>query len=291
MVANIIDGKRIALNLKNSLKLKVDQRIEKNLAVPQLAVILVGQDPASKTYVQAKRKACEYVGIISIIHELPDSLLESELIQLIISLNAQANINGILIQLPLPQHINKQHVLDHVDSEKDVDGFHPYNLGRLCQRRPLFRPCTPKGVMHLLAETGIALQGRDALVIGASDIVGRPMALELLLSACTVSIAHRFTQNLENKVNQADIVIVAVGQPNLIKGEWLKKGAIVIDIGINRLEDGSLSGDVEFDTAVLRASWITPVPGGVGPMTVACLLENTWDALCQQEEKNKACIE
>ncbi|MBE8215622.1 MAG: bifunctional methylenetetrahydrofolate dehydrogenase/methenyltetrahydrofolate cyclohydrolase FolD [Endozoicomonadaceae bacterium] len=278
MSAQLIDGKKIALTIKNALKEKIKCQCFSQKIQPKLVVILVGHHAASTTYVQAKEKACAYVGIQSLIYDLPETCPESKLIQVIQDLNHTAHVHGILVQLPLPSHINKSNVLEQIDPRKDVDGFHPYNLGRLCQRRPLLKPCTPKGVMTLLQHTKTILTGQDALIIGASEIVGRPMALELLLSACTVTIAHRFTKNLEHKVNQADIVIAAVGQANLVKGNWIKKNAIVIDVGINRLENGTLCGDVEFNQAVKKASWITPVPGGVGPMTVACLLENTWYA-------------
>ena len=284
MTAKILDGKQVASEIKNSVALKVKTRIQAGQPTPTLSVVLVGDDPASHSYVNAKRRACKYVGFSSRHYERPDSISEDELIALVDELNHDPSVNGILVQLPLPSHINKEVILERIHPLKDVDGFHPYNLGRLCQRRPILRPCTPKGVMRLLESTGQKIRGQDAIVIGASEIVGRPMALELLLAGCTVSITHRFTKNLPDKVAQADIVVVAVGKPNMIKGDWIKPGATVIDVGINRMDNGSLCGDIEFDAAKERAQWITPVPGGVGPMTVACLLENTLEAAIAQEE-------
>ncbi len=275
MSAQIIDGKRIASTVKQQVRAGVQTRLEQDKRAPGLAVVLIGVDPASQVYVNHKRRACEEVGIISTAYDLPASTSQQDLLGLIDKLNNTADIDGILVQLPLPAHLDANAILERIRPDKDVDGFHPYNLGRLAQRMPLLRPCTPKGVMTLLASTGIAVRGLDACVVGVSNIVGRPMALELLLAGVTVTTAHRFTRNLDLKIAQADIVVVGVGKPGLVKGEWIKPGAIVIDIGINRLENGTLVGDIEFEIAAQRAGWITPVPGGVGPMTVATLMENT----------------
>lgn len=275
MSAKIIDGKAIATELKHTLKQANEQRLAQGLRTPGLAVILIGGDPASQVYVGSKRRSCEQVGFKSESFDLPESTSEQELLALIDKLNNNDEIDGILVQLPLPQHIDTEKVIEAIASDKDVDGFHPYNIGRLAQRNPQLRPCTPKGVMTLLTSTGVDLHGQEAVVVGASNIVGRPMALELLLAGCTTTVCHRWTKDLEFHVRRADILIVAVGKPNFIPGDWIKQGAIIIDVGINRLENGSLTGDVEFDVAQEKASWITPVPGGVGPMTVATLLENT----------------
>lgn len=279
-MTNIIDGKRIAAELRQQLTQQVTQRTAQGLRPPGLAVILVGQNPASQVYVRNKRNACAEVGILSKAFDLPAETSETELLDLLDQLNADATIDGILVQLPLPAHIDSQKVLERIVPDKDVDGFHPYNVGRLALRMPQLRSCTPKGVMTLLASTGVSLAGLDAVVIGQSNIVGRPMLLELLAERCTVTICHSRTKNLADKVCQADIIVAAVGVPEMVKGNWIKPGAIVIDVGMNRLETGKLVGDVEFATAQPRASWITPVPGGVGPMTVASLLENTVQA-CQ----------
>lgn len=275
MTAQIIDGKSIAANIRKTIAAKVQQRLAKNLRAPGLAVVLVGQDPASEIYVRNKRKACEEVGFLSVAYDLPADTSQEKLLQLIEQLNNDASIDGILIQLPLPKHIDENAVLERIHPDKDVDGFHPYNLGRLAQRRPLLRPCTPFGITKLLESIGVNLAGMNAVIVGASNIVGRPMALELLLAKCTTTVCHRFTQNLPEHIKRADLLIVAIGKPGIIKSEWIKPGAIVIDVGINRLADGSLVGDLEFNSAKERASWITPVPGGVGPMTIAILLENT----------------
>ncbi|UYM16068.1 bifunctional methylenetetrahydrofolate dehydrogenase/methenyltetrahydrofolate cyclohydrolase FolD [Endozoicomonas euniceicola] len=275
MTATTIDGKTIAKSLTDNIAEQVRVRTGQGLRAPGLAVILIGDDPASKVYVGKKRKDCERVGFLSVSHDLPAATSESTLLSLIDSLNDDPTIDGILVQLPLPEHINTDLVIERIRPDKDVDGFHPYNIGRLVQRIPLLRPCTPKGVMTLLESTGEPIRGKNAVIVGASNIVGRPMTMELLLAGCTTTTAHRFTQNLDEVVARADILVVGVGKPGLIKGEWIKPGAIVIDIGINRMDDGRLVGDIEFDTASQRAGWITPVPGGVGPMTVATLLENT----------------
>lgn len=275
MTAKLIDGKAIAANLRQQIAQRVAQRREQGLRTPGLAVILVGSDPASQVYVSHKRKDCEEVGFISQAYDLPSETTQTELTDLIDRLNDDPAIDGILLQLPLPEHLESSSLLERIRPDKDVDGFHPYNVGRLAQRIPLLRPCTPKGIMTLLEGTGVDLYGKDAVVVGASNIVGRPMAMELLLAGCTVTVTHRFTQDLAGHVGRADLVVVAAGKPGLVKGEWIKEGAIVIDVGINRQDDGKLVGDVVYETALPRAGWITPVPGGVGPMTRACLLENT----------------
>ncbi len=275
MSAQIIDGKEIANQVKEKVRKGIALRISEGKRAPGLAVVLIGHDPASEVYVSHKRRACQQVGIDSTAYDLPSTTTQTELISLIDKLNADSNIDGILVQLPLPDHLDANPILERIRPDKDVDGFHPYNLGRLAQRMPVLRPCTPKGVITLLESTGVPIRGLDACVVGASNIVGRPMSLELLLAGCTVTTTHRFTQNLAEKVGRADIIVVGVGIPGLVKGEWIKPGAIIIDVGINRLSDGRLVGDVEFDIAAERAGWITPVPGGVGPMTVATLMENT----------------
>ncbi len=275
MTAKIIDGKQISHALKEKVRLAVESRISKGLRAPGLAVVLVGSDPASGVYVKNKTAACNQVGFFSKKIELSSNTTQEQLISLIDELNADDEIDGILVQLPLPQHLKSDLILERILPAKDVDGFHPYNVGRLAQRMPALRPCTPKGIISLLESTKIELTGLDAVIVGASNIVGRPMALELLLAGCTVTVTHRFTKDLEAKVKQADLLVVAVGKPGLVKGDWIKPGAIVIDVGINRMEDGTLRGDVDFDKAAERAGWITPVPGGVGPMTVASLMENT----------------
>ncbi|HKM37809.1 MAG TPA: bifunctional methylenetetrahydrofolate dehydrogenase/methenyltetrahydrofolate cyclohydrolase FolD [Thiopseudomonas sp.] len=278
MTAQLIDGKQIAADIRHTIAQQVQDRLSQGLRAPGLAVILVGNDPASEVYVAHKRKDCEQVGFESKAYDLPATTTQDELLNLIDTLNADNTIDGILVQLPLPAHLDSSLLLERIDPHKDVDGFHPYNVGRLAQRMPLLRSCTPKGIITLLAHTGIDLHGLDAVIVGASNIVGRPMALELLLAGCTTTITHRFTNNLEEHVRRADLVVVAVGIPDLVKGEWIKPGAIVIDVGINRQADGKLVGDVGFDEAIKRAAWITPVPGGVGPMTRASLLENTLQA-------------
>lgn len=275
MKAQLIDGKKIAANLRREIADKVNQRKQQGLRIPGLAVILVGNDPASEVYVSHKRKDCEEVGFISLSHDLPADTTQEELLALIDRLNDDPTVDGILVQLPLPAHLDSSQLLERIRPDKDVDGFHPYNIGRLAQRVPLLRPCTPLGIIRLLKSTGVSPYGLNATVVGASNIVGRPMALELLLAGCTTTVAHRFTRDLEEHVRRSDLVVVAVGKPGVVKGEWIKPGAIVIDVGINRMEDGRLQGDVDFESAAERAAWITPVPGGVGPMTRACLLENT----------------
>jgi methylenetetrahydrofolate dehydrogenase (NADP+) / methenyltetrahydrofolate cyclohydrolase len=275
MTAQLIDGKAIATRLRQQITQRVSERRQQGLRVPGLAVILVGTDPASQVYVSHKRKDCDEVGILSVAHDLPAETSQAELLALIDRLNADPAIDGILVQLPLPAHLDTSPLLERIRPDKDVDGFHPYNVGRLAQRIPLLRPCTPKGIMTLLASIGVDTYGLHAVVVGASNIVGRPMAMELLLAGCTVTVTHRFTKELASHVRQADLLVVAAGKPGLVKGEWIKEGAIVIDVGITRQPDGKLVGDVEFAPAMERAGWITPVPGGVGPMTRASLLENT----------------
>jgi methylenetetrahydrofolate dehydrogenase (NADP+) / methenyltetrahydrofolate cyclohydrolase len=284
MRASLIDGKAIAKKLRDSVKEEVNLRISNGQRVPGLAVILVGCDPASQVYVGSKRKACEEVGFISRSYDLPRTTSEQELLALVSELNNDDSIDGILVQLPLPENLNADLIIEHINPLKDVDGFHPSNVGKLVLRQPGLRPCTPKGIVTLIESTGVDPKGLDALVIGASNIVGRPMGLELLLAKCTVTTTHRFTKDLEGKVRNADLIVVAVGKPGFIPGEWIKEGAVVIDVGINRLDNGKLVGDVDFGAAKERASFITPVPGGVGPMTVASLIENTLIA-CQQSDK------
>jgi methylenetetrahydrofolate dehydrogenase (NADP+)/methenyltetrahydrofolate cyclohydrolase len=276
MTAKLIDGKAIAAEVRQSVKQRIDERRRQQLRTPGLAVVLVGADPASEIYVRNKRKACDEAGVISQSHDLPAETSEQELLDLIDWLNSDETIDGILVQFPLPDHIDADKVTERIVPDKDVDGFHPYNIGRLALRRPSLRSCTPRGVITLLEHTGESFYGRMAAVVGASNIVGRPMGLELLLAGCTVTTCHRFTLDLEQHVARADILVVAVGKPGIVSGAWVKPGATVIDVGINRLADGTIAGDIgEFDTACERAAWITPVPGGVGPMTVATLLENT----------------
>ena len=284
MTASLIDGKNIAKKLRDSIKDKVKLRVEKGQRAPGLAVILVGCDAASQVYVGSKRKACEEVGFISRSYDLEETATQDELYQLIDLLNNDKAIDGILVQLPLPAGLDANLIIDHIRPEKDVDGFHPNNVGKLALRQPALRPCTPKGIMELIKSTKVKPHGLDALVVGASNIVGRPMTLELLLAGCTVTTTHRFTKDLESKVRNADLIVVAVGKPAFIPGDWIKEGAIVIDVGINRLESGKLVGDVDFNIAKEKASFITPVPGGVGPMTVASLMENTLIA-CEQLDK------
>jgi len=278
MVARIIDGKGIAHALRAELRQRVMARLARGLRAPGLAVVMVGSNPASQVYVRNKRLACAEAGLREFSHDLPADTPQDVLLGLIDRLNADPDVDGILIQLPLPPQIDQTTVIERISPTKDVDGFHPYNIGRLAQRMPRLRPCTPRGVIRLLESTGEDLRGRDAVVVGASNIVGRPMSLELLLAGCTVTTCHRFTRDLAAHVARADLVVVAVGKPRFVPGAWIKPGAIVIDVGINRLPDGGIVGDVDFETAKARAGWITPVPGGVGPMTVATLLLNTLEA-------------
>lgn len=275
MTAKLIDGKNFAAQMKKEISTEITARREEGHPDPGLAVILVGEDPASHIYVRNKRQACNDAGIQSYYYPLPNDTEEKQIIDLIQQLNQDPKVNGILLQLPLPSHIDSDGLLELIHPDKDVDGFHPYNLGRLAQRRPLLRPCTPYGVMMLLDSIQQHYKNQHAVVVGASNIVGRPMALELLLAGCTVSVCHRFTGDLKHFVSDADILVSATGIPALIKGDWIKQGATVVDVGIHRLTNGSLIGDIEFDIAKEKAAWITPVPGGVGPMTTATLLKNT----------------
>ncbi|WP_110687205.1 bifunctional methylenetetrahydrofolate dehydrogenase/methenyltetrahydrofolate cyclohydrolase FolD [Salinicola aestuarinus] len=286
MTAQLIDGKRIAGAIRQQVKVEVDRRLEDGRHRPGLAVILVGHDPASEIYVSHKHRACENAGIRSFSHRLDNDITQQALESVIDELNADSSVDGILLQLPLPAHLDANPLLERIQPDKDVDGFHPYNLGRLAQRRPLLRPCTPKGIMTLLEQSGIDPRGMDATIVGASNIVGRPMSMELLLAGATTTTCHRFTRDLEEQVRRADLVIVAAGKPGLIEGQWIKRGAVVVDVGMNRLEDGSLAGDVEFESAAERAAWITPVPGGVGPMTVATLLQNTLHAAALHDDNS-----
>ena len=281
MSAKIIDGKQVAQTIRSQVAAQVQQRLAAGKRAPGLAVILVGADPASQVYVGSKRRACEEVGFISRSYDLPVETNQQALLDLIDELNQDPTVDGILVQLPLPAHIDSTLVIERIQPDKDVDGFHPYNVGRLAQRIPALRPCTPKGIMTLIQHTGVDTYGLNAVIVGASNIVGRPMTLELLLAGCTTITTHRFTKDLESFVRQADLLVVAVGKAEFIPGEWIKPGAIVIDVGINRLPDGRLVGDVAYAVAAERASFITPVPGGVGPMTVASLIENTLEA-CEQ---------
>jgi len=285
MTATLIDGKSVADTIRRQIKNAVDKRLELGLRPPGLAVVLVGQDPASVIYVNSKRKACQAAGMLSRSYDLPADVAQAELLALIEELNADAAIDGILVQLPLPAHIDPEAVIETIAPDKDVDGFHPYNIGRLALRMPLFRPCTPYGVMALLESTGEPVRGKDAVVIGASNVVGRPMTLELLLAGATVTTCHRFTRDLAGQAQRADILVSATGRIGLVKGDWIKPGATVIDVGISRGADGKIRGDVEFEAAAQRAGWITPVPGGVGPMTVTMLLKNT---LFAAEELHKS---
>ncbi len=275
MTAQIIDGRAIAQTHRARIATEIETMTARDLRSPGLAVVLVGSDPASQVYVRNKRKACEEVGIVSHSYDLPSGTPQTDLLALIDQLNADRSIDGILVQLPLPEHIDPETVIERISPAKDVDGFHPYNVGRLVARIPRLRPCTPWGVIQLLRHIDEPFKGRTACVIGASNIVGRPMALELLLAGATPTVCHRFTPDTAAIARQADILVAAAGKPGLVKPDWVKPGATVIDIGINRREDGSLCGDVEFDGAAEKADWITPVPGGVGPMTVAMLMDNT----------------
>jgi methylenetetrahydrofolate dehydrogenase (NADP+)/methenyltetrahydrofolate cyclohydrolase len=278
MTARLLDGKTIAADIREQVKARVRERLDAGLRPPGLAVVLVGQNAASQVYVRNKRNACEVVGFHSELHELPGGTTEDALLALIDELNAREEIDGILVQLPLPPQIDAEKVTERILPTKDVDGFHPYNVGRLALRLPLLRPCTPRGVMTMLYRAGVQLEGLDAVIIGQSNIVGRPMALELLAARCTITVCHSRTKDLAAKARGADVLVAAIGKARFVPGSWVKPGAVVIDVGINRLPDGSLCGDVDFEAAAEHAAWITPVPGGVGPMTVATLLENTLQA-------------
>ncbi len=278
MTARIIDGREVATEIKREVRARIENRVAAGRRRPGLAVVMVGEDPASAVYVRNKRRACEESGILSHAYDLPADASQDALDHLVAELNADPAIDGILVQLPLPGQLDARRVIEGVDPAKDVDGFHPYNMGRLAQRIPLLRPCTPYGVIELLDHYDLPVRGQEAVVVGASNIVGRPMALELLLAGATTSVCHRFTRDLESAVRRAEILVVAVGKPGLIKGDWIRPDAVVIDVGMNRRDDGTLCGDVEFAAASERAGWITPVPGGVGPMTVAMLMRNTLEA-------------
>jgi methylenetetrahydrofolate dehydrogenase (NADP+) / methenyltetrahydrofolate cyclohydrolase len=283
LTARLIDGKALAERTTRDVAARVAARVASGKAAPGLAVVLVGEHVASHVYVRNKRRMTETVGMRSSAHDLPATTPEAELLALIDRVNEDPSVSGILVQLPLPKQIDPAKVVERIDPRKDVDGFHPYNVGRLLQKTPTLRPCTPYGCMRLLAETGEDLVGKHAVVIGQSNIVGRPMALELLMARCTVTICHSATRDLPGLARQADIVVAAVGKARFVQGDWVKPGAIVLDVGVNRTPDGKLVGDVDFDTARERASWITPVPGGVGPMTIAMLLSNTLLAAEKQE--------
>lgn len=278
MTAQLIDGKAVAAQVHERVRQAVAARVAAGQRAPALATVLVGADPASEIYVRNKRLTCEKIGIRSVPNHLDATVSEAELLAVVDRLNADDGIDGILVQLPLPKHIDADKVIERIRPDKDVDGFHPYNFGRLAQKTPTLRPCTPWGCVELLKSTGVPLAGKRALVVGQSNIVGRPMALELLLLGCTVTVAHSRTRDLAEEVGRAEILVVGTGIPEMIKGAWLRDGAIVIDVGINRLPSGKLCGDVEFAAAAKRAAFITPVPGGVGPMTVAMLMDNTLTA-------------
>ncbi len=283
MAARLIDGKGIAQTVRAEVARGVNALRERGARVPGLAVVLVGENPASAVYVRNKRRACEEAGLHSVAHDLPATTSEADLLQLLQRLNADPAIDGILVQLPLPPQIRARAIIEAIDPAKDVDGFHPYNLGRLAQREPLLRPCTPYGVMRMLAQLELPVRGLEAVVVGASNIVGRPMALELLLAGATTTVCHSQTRSLSAEVARAELLVVAVGRIGMVRGEWIRPGAIVIDVGMNRHDDGKLVGDVEFAPAAERAAWITPVPGGVGPMTVAMLMRNALEASMRRQ--------
>jgi methylenetetrahydrofolate dehydrogenase (NADP+)/methenyltetrahydrofolate cyclohydrolase len=288
MAATLIDGKAIARDIRSEVAAKIRARNEQGKRAPGLAVVLVGQDSASQIYVRNKRRACDAVGIRSYSHDLPGNTARESLLELIDELNANDDVDGILVQLPLPKHIDESEIIERISPAKDVDGFHPYTIGRLAQRIPILRPCTPHGVMILLERCGINDKGLHVVNVGASNLVGRPLALEMLLLGATVTVTHRFTRDLESHVRMADVLCVAAGKPGLVRGEWIRPGSVVIDIGINRLPDGRVVGDVQFEEAKERARLITPVPGGVGPMTVATLMQNTLEAAERREAAARA---
>jgi methylenetetrahydrofolate dehydrogenase (NADP+)/methenyltetrahydrofolate cyclohydrolase len=278
MTARLLDGKAIAQALRDNIKTQVAALQAAGKRVPGLAVVIVGEDPASQIYVRNKHQATEAVGMRSVKMVLPASATQQEVIDVVNKLNADPGIDGILVQLPVPKQINSKAVIDAIAVDKDVDGFNPENLGLLAQRTPRLRPCTPYGCMKMLDHAGIDVKGMDAVVLGQSNIVGRPAALELLMRGATVTICHSQTKDLPGHVRRADLIVAGIGKPEFVKGDWIKPGAVVLDVGINRLPSGKVVGDVEFETAKERASWITPVPGGVGPMTIAMLIQNTLEA-------------
>jgi methylenetetrahydrofolate dehydrogenase (NADP+)/methenyltetrahydrofolate cyclohydrolase len=275
MSAQRLDGNAISATIRENVAQKILIRTQNGKRAPGLAVIQVGSDAASKIYVGKKRQACENIGITSAAYDLPSDTIQSTLLDLIDQLNEDDTIDGILVQLPLPEQLDSTLILERIKPDKDVDGFHPYNVGRLVQRMPALRPCTPAGIITMLDVSNIEIKGMHAVIVGASNIVGRPMAMELLLAGCTTTVCHRFTKDLKGHVERADLLVVAIGKTGIVKGEWVKPGAVVIDVAMNRLDTGKLVGDVDFEAANERASFITPVPGGVGPMTVATLMENT----------------
>ena len=281
----IIDGKLIAAEMRKKIAADVEKLAARKVT-PGLAVVLVGEDPASRVYVSMKEKACADTGIYSAEHKLSAETTEAELLKLIDELNNDVRIDGILVQLPLPKQINESRVLEAISPSKDVDGFHPYNVGRLVTGNPLFQPCTPYGVMKMLEFTGVELAGKHVVVVGRSNIVGKPVALMCLAKHATVTICHSRTANLVDEVRRADVVIAAVGRPEMIKGDWIKPGAVVIDVGVNRVGEKKLVGDVDFESAKERASAITPVPGGVGPMTITMLLFNTVESAKRRADKS-----
>jgi methylenetetrahydrofolate dehydrogenase (NADP+)/methenyltetrahydrofolate cyclohydrolase len=283
MTAKIIDGKAIAADITREVRAETDTLERRGLRRPGLAVVMVGDNSASAVYVRNKRRACEHTGIVSVAHDLPATTTTEELLALIDRLNADPAIDGILVQLPLPAHVEAAAVLERVDPSKDVDGFHPYNIGRLVQRTPLLRPCTPYGIILMLERADLPIRGMNAVVVGQSNIVGRPMALELLMKAATITVCHSATKDLAAHVGAAEILVAAMGKPRFIPGAWIRPGAVVVDVGINRLDGGRLVGDVAFDEARERAGHITPVPGGVGPMTIAVLMKNTLEASARRQ--------
>jgi len=283
VAAQIIDGKAIAKTLKSEVRRDIDALVQSGGRRPGLAVVIVGDDPASHIYVKNKRLACEETGMHSVSHDLPADTSEAALLALIDQLNADPAIDGILVQSPQPKHIDAHAVIERIDPTKDVDGFHPYNVGRLATRQPLLRPCTPYGVMIMLEKSGLPIRGKDAVVVGQSNIVGRPMALELLMAGATITVCHSATRDLKGEVGRAEILVVGTGKPEMIPGDWIRPGAVVIDVGINRLADGRIVGDIEYAAAAARASHITPVPGGVGPMTIATLMRSTLESALRRQ--------
>ncbi len=275
MTASLIDGKIVAGEIKSNIKQVIAERTLRGHRPPGLAVILLGDNPAASIYVHNKRKVCNEIGLKSYAYDLPTSTSEKELLTLIDTLNEHAEIDGILVQLPLPSHINTTTIIEHINPHKDVDGFHPYNFGRLAQGNPLLRPCTPYGVIQLLQHYQLSLRGKEAVVVGSSNIVGRPMAMELLIAKATVTICHSATQQLEHHIKNAELVVVATGSYNVVKPDWLHANQIIIDVGMHRRPDGTVHGDIDFNEAKKRVQWITPVPGGVGPMTICTLMQNT----------------